>query len=137
VPWAGGGPLSGRVEVPAALGEPPLFVRAGSVVALDDGFGAEPAADDDGLLDPGHRPRRPALHVWPDATGLAVGRWYDDAGDGHGPGRLEHVRLEAGVVVRECEGDYPGPGRLRVVVHRAGAGPAVVEAGDDRRIDVS
>ena len=94
------GPRS--VDVAAPLGAAPLFVRAGTVLPLDDGL--------------------PAFHCFCDEQGRAAGTCFDDAGDGYGPSRRDRVEVVPGAgglrTVRwERTGEWPPPGRVRVVVH--------------------
>lgn len=105
------------VTADAPPGMAPVFVRAGSVVATDDGWAGSGPAD----LEGGHRPVAPAVHCFPTAGGQAAGTGYDDAGDGYGPSRVDRFELSpegpAALVLRwRREGDYPAPG-TRVVVH--------------------
>lgn len=135
--WAADGPgaRSGRADVESPLGRIAVLARAGSIVALDDGW-ARPGAcvvhgDDD--LEPGsqagagappgdHAPRMLSFHCWPSA-GAAAGWCADDAGDGDGPARLDELSLagvEPGATARlswRSRGDYGRPARVRVVVH--------------------
>jgi alpha-glucosidase len=114
-PVAGGGTV--RLEAP--LGEPVVLVREGSVVPLDDG-------EHGGALTPGHEPALAAVHCFSREDGTAEGTCYDDAGDGHGPWRLDRFRLEGGVLRWEREGDHPAPPALRVAVHGPGSVSPVV-----------
>ncbi len=132
--WAPWSPLTGdgdrvgtatrqrAVHADAPLGSPTVFIRAGTVLPLDDG----PYAD--GVLGPGHRPRLLALHCVPDRSGRAGGALFDDAGDGDGPHRRNRFTLTPGAgglrTLRwERDGDYPDPERVRVVLHgKAAAG---------------
>lgn len=134
--WAGQHPpVSGTVDATAPLGRIPIFARAGSIVALDDGW-AEPGgpcalAGDDTLEQPttsvgpveaDHAPRLPAFHCWPSGGG-AEGRGYDDAGDGHGAWRRDLLQLSGAepggsAVLRWTRtGAFDPPARLRVVLH--------------------
>ena len=123
------------VVVDAPLGAPPVFVRAGTVLPLDDApfddapYGHAPYDDaphGDARL--GHAPRLVSLHCVPDRSGRARGRLYDDAGDGYGDHRHHRFTLTSGAgglrTLRwEREGDYPDPPRVRVVLHgKAAAG---------------
>src|SRR5579872_730050 len=135
--WAAdtGAPATGRTEAPCPPERIPVFVRAGAVVALDDGW-AEPGGpcaldDDTAVPDPaterrlsaGHAPRLLAFHCWPDADGRASGHHDDDDGDGDGPTRHDGLELSgarpggSAVVRWQRRGDYPPPERVRVVVH--------------------
>ena len=120
------------VELDTPPGQPLVLVRAGTVLPLDDGWAAD-GPPDDGRLAPGHGPRRPAVHCFASAGGVAAGGSYDDAGDGYGPGRVDRFNLAAGpsgpVLRWGRDGAYPAPGRLRVVVARA-----VRHPGDGRRV---
>ncbi len=115
------------VDLAAPLGHPLVLVRAGSVLPLDDGRHRGP-------LSAGHEPLRPAVHCFPAADGTAAGAAYDDAGDGHGPVRLDRFTLVAGVLRWEREGGYDPPARLRVVVH--GDPAADVEHGPFDELDL-
>ena len=113
----------GRASAP--LGRAPLFVRAGSVLPLDDGV-------PDGAGGAGHEPGLLAFHCFPDPSGAARGWCYDDAGDGDGPWRRDRLELVPGAgglrTLRwSREGAYPRPERVRVVVH----GKAAVSASAD------
>jgi alpha-glucosidase len=123
------GGRSVRVDAPA--GQPVLFVRAGSVLALDDGF-LEAALGDRGHLSTGHEPRLFALHCFPNADGTAAGRSYDDAGDGYGEHRLDRFALTTSGVGGalfswERSGEYPAPGRMSVVFHGLEATGAIAD----------
>ena len=111
-------------------GQPLVLVRAGTVLPLDDGWAAD-GPPDDGRLAPGHGPRRPAVHCFASAGEVAAGGSYDDAGDGHGPGRVDRFNLAAGpsgpVLRWGRDGAYPAPGRLRVVVHGLSATRAMAD----------
>lgn len=121
-----------RVDTP--LGQPALFVRAGTVLPLDDG----PVA-----LDDGHRPGLLAFHCFPDDDGLAGGRCYDDAGDGYGPWRLDHLALAPGAggphLDWQRQGEYAPPDLVRVVRHPADGSPVppmVRESAPFARLDL-
>jgi len=220
-PWVGPPPSAGRVATtvhrPAPLERPPVLVRQGAILALDDGWvvdgdacriagepGGEPAgvaptdaaragrssagegrgggrgsggpeaparqalaarahrgpdvSDRGADLSPeaavaaDHAPRRLAFHCWPAADedqsagspapgpddvgwcwagrpagaspgGWAVGGAVDDAGDGAGPVRHDHLELtgvaEGGRAVCRwvCKGSFAPPDVVRVVVH--------------------
>ncbi len=107
-PFEGGEP----VELMAPLGEPVLLVRGGTVLPLDDGW-LDPAA----RLEDDHGVKLLAFHCFPGRFRTAAGRGYDDAGDGHGPSRLDRLVLSGGRLRWERDGDYPAPERVRVVVH--------------------
>ena len=147
--WGPSGPgLSGTHELPAPLERIPVLARAGSVVVLDDGW-AEPGgpcridgdADGDGGGEPSgrpptvafdHAPRLFALHCWP-LAGAASGSAADDAGDGDGPVRRDRFELadavEGGTAVLRWSraGQFPPPGRVRVVLHGLEVGAAVAD----------
>lgn len=129
-PCEGVAPMEGGRDhrLDAALGQPVVLVRAGSVLPLDDGAHHPPLAA-------GHEPRRPAVHCFPGPDGTAAGAWYDDAGDGFGDGRLDRFRLDGGRLRREAEGSYPAPGEVRVVVHGPGAAD-VTAPGDFAEVDL-
>jgi alpha-glucosidase len=168
--WAGSSPtaLAGRtvVQLGAPLERLPLLVRAGRILVLDDAW-AEPGgacqlegdealrADEDpawnrGTPDLAHTPGCWGLHCWPaeDPEGQAAGaegRALDEAGDGHGPVRLDRYRLsgvaEGGTATLAWErtGTFPPPASVRVVVHGwaveralADGRPAAVEGGTVR-----
>ncbi len=115
----------GQAHLEASLGEPVLLVRQGSILPLDDAWASGPAR-----LSLDHRPLRPALHIWPDASGRADGTVYDDEGDGFGPWRRTTWSLEPDgsvfVLTASTEGDFPAPPALTVVLH--GLGVAGAEA---------
>jgi alpha-glucosidase len=138
--WApddGGGTGGTVVRVDAPAGRIPVFVRAGSIVPLDDGWtgpddhcrldtdgdlaGVTGAAPSTLGLD--HAPVRLAFHCWPTDDGEAGGSCVDDAGDGDGPVRRDTLRLTgavpggSAVVTWERHGDYPAPAAVRVVLH--------------------
>jgi alpha-glucosidase len=132
-------PVAGRPGVPvgldAPLGSAPVLVRTGTVLTLDDGW-AYPPGDVDGDVDvgrvaPGHEPRLVAFHCFPDDAGRAVGRAYDDAGDGYGPTRTDRLELtgpDGDRVLRwSVEGAWPVPERVRVVVHGVAASAAMAD----------
>ena len=137
--WARWSPLAGDAEacvgpvtdarralVDAPLGAPPVFVRAGTVLPLDDG------SYRDGTIALTHEPRLLALHCVLDRSGRARGSLYDDAGDGYGPHRRHGFRVVSGAgglrTLRwERAGGYPDPARVRVVLH----GRAAVEVRAD------
>jgi len=157
-PVAGGRTLT----VDAPLGQPVVFVRAGTVLPLDDGWAGGPGrlggTDDPqagfpqpgGRLDAGHEPRLLSLHCFPDGQGRATGRGYDDAGDGHGPSRRDRFELQVparggpdGRLTWVREGLYPPPARVRVVVHgvalraaTAGGDAVAVSASTDPPVTV-
>ena len=122
------------VRVDAPLGQPVLFVRAGTVLPLDDSF-VEAAGGDgpaSGHLGPGHEPRRLALHCFPDAQGSAAGTLYDDAGDGFGHRRLDQFVLTSdgrggAALTWECSGEYPAPEEVSVVLHGQAVGAVQVD----------
>ncbi|HTX64103.1 MAG TPA: hypothetical protein VMD28_10710, partial [Acidimicrobiales bacterium] len=101
----------GDVQLDAPLGQPVILQRAGSVVVLDDGARL-------GVLDTGHVAAAWSLHVVLDATGRASGRGYDDAGDGHGPSRLDSYEATSDAdAVRlqwSARGEYPREGPVEV-----------------------
>jgi len=135
--WArhDGAAHAGELLSPAPLSRIPVFVRAGSVIVLDDGW-AEPdgpcaLAGDDQLsaarhqhesLALDHGARLLAFHCWPHG-GAATGTAVDDAGDGDGPVRRDELTLTGaepggtGVLRWERQGEFPAPERVRVVVH--------------------
>ena len=130
----------------------PVMVRAGSVVPLDDGW-AHPdgpcALHGDSPLTAGaggavaldHSPRLLAFHCWP-SMHRARGTAYDDAGDGHGPHRLDALEVSGvepggtAVVRWQRHGGYPAPEVVRFVLHgfeaaaaEADGEPVTVRAG--------
>jgi len=122
------------VRLSAPAGRIPLLVRAGSVIALDDGW-TGPAGqcriDADGDLEAAsapalgldHAPVRLAFHCWPTEGGEAAGTCSDDAGDGDGPVRHDTLQLRGAVdgatavFTWERQGDFPSPEAVRVVLH--------------------
>ena len=107
------------VSLPVPLGHPPLLVRQGTVLPLDDGW-----TEAGPTLETSHGPRRLAFHCFPDARGDAAGAAYDDAGDGDGPGRRDRLELaaaeDAGALLTwRSEGAWPRPDLVDVVVHGA------------------
>jgi len=139
------GARSGRTEVACPSARIAVLARAGSIIALDDGW-ARPGAcvvegDDDPERAPGagtgapsgdHAPRMLAFHCWPTA-GTASGSCADDSGDGDGPVRADELVLsgvERGGTARmrwRSLGAYPRPQRVRVVVHGWTAGSALAD----------
>jgi alpha-glucosidase len=123
----------GTVALAAPLGQPPMAVRAGSIVPLDDAWLAQGEA---ARLPYDHRALQPTLHCWPDRRGRATGQWYDDAGDGDGPGRRESLSLGPGrrrgelVLRRRSAGGFPPPERLGIVLHGRRVQGATVEGQD-------
>ena len=103
------------VELDAVLGQPTGLARAGAVIPLDDAWdhGARPA----GGLAPDHAPGLLAFHVFADGEGRASGTCLDDAGDGHGPRRVDHLTRDGDTVAWRSEGDYPRPRTVSVVLH--------------------
>ncbi len=69
--------LEREIEVPAPLGQVPLFARAGTIL-FEDEKRPTAACRGEGSL---------RLHIFLDQAGLARGRLFDDAGDGPEPGR--------------------------------------------------
>jgi alpha-glucosidase len=119
---AGVGPVTPArsAVVDAQPGKPAVFVRAGTVLPLDDG----PYRD--GTLALAHELRLLALHCVPGPSGAARGDLYDDAGDGYGPFRRHRFTLASGAGGRrtlrwEREGEHPDPTQVRVVLHGSGA----------------
>jgi alpha-glucosidase len=151
---------TGGLDADAPLERIPVLVRAGSVVAFDDGWaesGGPCAVDGDGdgagvgvgarptevgssgpptpLLMPDHRPRLLAFHCWPDAAGAAAGGSMDDEGDGDGPRRRDRLELERATAGEyrlrwHREGDYPPPDEVRVVLHGASLSGASADGAD-------
>lgn len=157
VPWSPlreGGDRTGppvRARAAAAdapIGAPATFLRAGTVLPLDDlplddlplDAGVLDAAIPGGVLGAGHEVGLLALHCVPDRSGRARGELYDDAGDGAGPHRRHRFTVTSGPgglrrLSWEREGDYPDPTRVRVVLH--GKAAAAVRAdGVDVPFDV-
>ncbi|MHB8681051.1 MAG: glycoside hydrolase family 31 protein [Acidimicrobiales bacterium] len=143
--WAADESSARRVEavLDAPAGRIPVLVRGGSIVPLDDGW-ASPAGPcalgGDASLeripgppDGGHAPRLLALHCWPDAAGDAMGHAVDDEGDGQGPERRDVFELTGATpggtaTLRwRCQGEFPMPGRVRVVVHGVAVGEAAAD----------
>ena len=102
-------------EFAVPLGQPLLFVRAGSVVPLDDAWRApsRPA----GGLHVDHAPQRLAFHLFPDELGQAKGEHFDDDGDGDGPTRRDQISLDDDVVTWNSEGERLRPASLEIVIH--------------------
>jgi alpha-glucosidase len=107
----GGGPT----ELDSILGQPAWLVRAGAIVPLDDAWahGSRPA----GGLAPDHAPGLLSFHVFPDREGRAEGTCLDDAGDGHGPQRLDHLVLDGDTLNWRSHGEHRRPRSVSVVVH--------------------
>ena len=109
--------VGGRsVTVDTPAGQPVLFVRAGTVLVLDDGW-VDPGGPDPGLLTAGHGPRLLSLHCFADQGGSAWGEGYDDAGDGDGPSRLDRFELAERTLRWEQSGGFAPPERVRVVLY--------------------
>jgi alpha-glucosidase len=101
VVWEGGG----EVEIPAPLERIPLFVRAGSVLPMNDG-------------------EQRVLHLYPPQGEEGGGFLYDDAGDGYGAWRVDRFRLtwrdpKSVVLAAEREGDYPPATVTAIQLHGA------------------
>jgi alpha-glucosidase len=145
--WAGVREAPARrapVLCAAPLERPPVLVRTGAVVALDDGW-AEPdgpcALAGDSRAGPSpppvlradHAPVHLAFHCWADDDGAAEGGCVDDAGDGDGPVRRDRVVVEdarPGGTARvrwERSGDFAPPDSVRVVLHGLVAERAAVD----------
>lgn len=139
------GARSGRADVECPLARIALLARAGSIIALDDGWARAGACvvDGDGDLTPvpgngagapsgDHAPRLLAFHCWPRA-GTASGSCTDDAGDGDGPVRADDLVLtgvEPGGTARmqwRSLGAHVRPERVRVVLHGWRAESAVAD----------
>jgi len=116
---------SGPHEVEGRLGQPLLFVAGGSIIPLDDAWraGTRPAA---GLSDD-HSPGALSFHIFPDADGRASGENFDDAGDGDGPTRRDHLELADGVLSWEREGGYPAPEQVAIVIRGLHVSAAVAD----------
>lgn len=88
------GVFRGAAEVEAPPGRPPLFVRGGSVLPLEER----------GEL---------VLHLYAPEGDAGGGVLYGDEGDGYGAHRVDRFRLQrdgdAATLVWEAEGDYPFP----------------------------
>lgn len=143
------GDHGGVVVARTPLARIPVFVRAGSVVVLDDAWGdprSPCALEGDELLSPapppalglGHVPQLFAVHCWP-LGGSAEGAAFDDAGDGDGPIRRDGFSLtgavagETAVLRWQRSGAFPPPPRLRVVLHGQCAARATA---DGRPVEV-
>ncbi|MHB8438608.1 MAG: hypothetical protein ACYDD4_05530 [Acidimicrobiales bacterium] len=132
----------GVVQCAVAADRIPVFVRAGSVVPLDDGWSQDggPCAIEGDVPDSGaapavsldHAPRLLAFHCWPfmeRARGVA----YDDAGDGDGPWRRDEIEVtgaapgQIALAHWRRQGHFVAPPRVRVVLH----GLEVVDAAAD------
>jgi alpha-glucosidase len=141
------GDPSKPVVLPGPLEHPPVVVREGSVVPLDDGFadvrgpcalegdsgislssgvpGDYPARSlsTSGALDVGHAPRLLSFHAWPAQGGEARGECVDDEGDGYGPTRHDQLQLDGAVEGANAvlhwrtRGEFPAPSRVRFVLH--------------------
>ncbi|WP_254565446.1 glycoside hydrolase family 31 protein [Oscillatoria sp. HE19RPO] len=85
---------SQRLTLEVPLEEIPLFVKAGTVLPMEQG---------------GHL----TLHLYPPTDGNSTGWLYSDAGDGYGESRLDRIHLERtadGLAIAwESQGDYPFP----------------------------
>ncbi len=137
--------FTATTEAPCPLERIPVFVRAGSILALDDGW-AEPggpcALHDDqgggasavrsGALSFDHEPGLLTFHCWP-LRGRAEGSCVDDAGDGDGPARDDALELsdaEPGDDARlrwRRHGAFAPPQRVRVVLHGLHIGSATAD----------
>jgi alpha-glucosidase len=111
------------VEVEAPLERLPLFVRAGSVVAMGSSMDCV-----------GQRPAEPlALHVYP---GDGISWLYEDDGESlaYRRGGYRHTRFTLAAsagrldLTREVQGHFdPGYTRFQVIVHGVEGPPAAVE----------
>jgi alpha-glucosidase len=96
--------ISGQpVWVDASLERIPLFVKAGSLIPMEEGNDLY-------------------LHIYPDQKGTATGWLYSDSGDGYGNWRVDRFTVESiegEILVRRTEeGEYPFPySRVIVQVH--------------------
>jgi alpha-glucosidase len=116
--------VEGELEVAAPLGSIPLFARAGSIVPIVPAranIGVEPLPSTRSNVGPVLE-----LHVFLDRHGIARGRLYEDAGDGHGHRRGEFrdtrmtARLAEDAVRLETHGEgawEPTSRETRIVVH--------------------
>jgi hypothetical protein len=146
--------------LPGPIEHPPVVVREGSVIPLDDGFadargpcalegdsgismfsrapGSDPARSHftSGALDAGHAPRLLSFHAWPARGGEALGKCIDDEGDGYGPTRHDELQLEGAVEGANAvlhwrtAGEFPAPSRVRFVLHGFDSG-CVIKDGED------
>jgi hypothetical protein len=137
--WIRGGRT---LRAAAPLGHPVVYVRAGSIMPVDDAWSA---ANPPTSVPSAHEPLDLSFHCWPDADARASGVLYDDAGDGEGPHRVERLWLEpaggpgpgghrdgdeAGgtlVLRREVQGEFRAPSTVRVVLHGVPVGTARVD----------
>ena len=103
------------INLDSLLGQPTWLVRAGAILPLDDAWahGSRPA----GGLSPDHAPGLLAFHVFADPEGRASGTCLDDAGDGYGEQRLDHLELRGDSVSWRSRGDHPKPASVSVVLH--------------------
>lgn len=115
----------GDVVVEGRLGQPLLFLKAGTILPLDDAFqdGSSPA----GGLRSDHAPTGLAFHVFVDQSGMARGTNFDDAGDGAGPIRRDVLRFESDVITWTTEGTFPKPATVTVVFHDVDVVAATVD----------
>ena len=106
-----------KVELAATLERIPVFVRAGSILPMDE----------NGKI---------VLHIYPintsDSPILARGSLYTDAGDGYGPSRVDHFHLNRGqdglelVHISDGEFHFPETG-LTIKLHGVKAAQVSVD----------
>lgn len=113
----------GKVHVEAPIETIPVFVRAGSIVPMEE----------DGRI---------VLHVYvpPAPFEVFAGELYSDAGDGYGEWRLDRfwLRRDENImeIVRQGEGTYPCP-RFAFILHGARLqNPVESEAGTFTRLSL-
>jgi hypothetical protein len=105
----------GEVLVEGTMGQPLLFIRAGSILPLDDAWadGRQPSE----VLTESHAPQALTFHVFADERGSARGSNFDDAGDGDGPTRTDHLVLEGDLVRWGFDGSFERPSSVSIVLH--------------------
>jgi alpha-glucosidase len=119
-----------KVDIATSLERIPVFVRAGTILPIEE----------NGKI---------VLHIYPlsasESTFAARGTLYNDAGDGYGQHRVDHLHLDRGEngfeLVRISEGDYPVPENgFTIQLHGIQATQAWVDGNvidiNDNRVDV-
>jgi alpha-glucosidase len=106
-----------KYEIEAPLDRIPIFIRAGSVLALEE----------DGRM---------VLHVYPQAEGLGSSLLFQDAGDGYEEWRIDTFELvwevNQLVLSRHTEGEFsPLDGEVAVQVHRLNVSKVWLDEGEE------